>query len=86
MNKATIDKKFLYDMEYIRGAMEIKRGQAFAKNPKMDLSDIDNKIELATGVVNHIYQLHELLNQISKEQFKLEFINEKLVCELLSKR
>ena len=78
-----IDRTILYDMEYLRSEMELKLNQAKQKNLDGNYPDAENKIKIADGIITHIYKLHEFVEQITKEQIKLDFINKKLLAEIL---
>ncbi len=83
MEITTFDRKYIYDMEFIRSEMELKYHEFRLKNPLFDLSDMENKISIMEGVIIHIYKVYDLLENQQKAQVKLELLNTKLLSELL---
>lgn len=74
---------YLYDLEYIRSEMELKLNQAKIKaNFTGNFTDAEDKIKRLTGVINHLYELYENIEQFNAKKKELEFINKKLNAEI----
>lgn len=76
------DRRYLYDLEFIRSEMELKLHEFKLNRPTFDTSDILNKIEILSGCISHVYNLYEDIEKINKRQFELEFLNKKLIAEI----
>lgn len=79
-----IDRKYLYDMEYIRSEMELKFTQFKITNPIQDVAEMNDKLSKMNGCITHVYQLHEELEKHKKNQLESDFKNQKLLAEILA--
>jgi len=78
-----IDRKFLYDLEYVRSDFESAYHKYKEANPQADLSEMQNKLSLLSGCIAHVHQLHEAIGSHSKKVMMQEFTNQKLLAEII---
>lgn len=86
MNKEyVLSRRYIYDLEFIKCEMELKKHQAVRKDVNFDTKDINNKIDLISGVQKYLNAQFEVMEDLKKKNQRLSILNETLQAKLNAK-